>query len=338
MNEELKMKNPILHYYIIVLATMGVIFSGLFSGCSNDKRRLDDGAFIDFAHIATESLKNGGDLTAANTASNEHKDEFDAMLAIMGLDNHNVEAWLKTPAIQAFAHDVDSIMPSNENISYELAYIVSQAEKEGLNIPVKSFATAIWGKPQSIMFADSTMFVALNHYLGFEHPAYSGLPEYRRASKTKENMPYDMAEAMIATAYPFEHTDSSAVINRMIYEGALTAVKMALVKNAKLNEALGYTDEQLQWLEKNEVELWRKMVGSKMIFDLSETVADRLILPSPTTTILSPECPGRAGRYIGYKIVESYLKSQPDVRLVQLLSPNFYGVQNTLTEANYSPR
>lgn len=332
------MKQLILHYYYITaLVIGGIIFCGLLSGCSNDKPRLEEGAFIDFAHIATESLKNGGDLTSANMAANEHKDDFDAMFAIMGIDNHSVDEWLNAPAVQVFANDIDTIFPSNEIILDELAYIVSRAKKENLNLPVKSFATAIWGKPQSIIFADSTMFVALNHYLGSEHPSYSGLPEYRRASKTQEMLPYDIAEALVATAYPFEHSDSSAVINRIVYEGAVTAAKMALVKNAKLSEALGYTDEQLQWLEENESELWRKMVGSKIIFDLSETVANRLISPSPTTTILSPECPGRAGRYIGYKIVESYTKSHPNISLRQLLSPTFYAAHNPLTESNYHP-
>lgn len=326
------------HYYNILLVLVSGIVVGILSGCCHDNPRLEDGAFVDFAHIATESLKNGGDLTAASISANEHKDEFDTMLAIMGLDDNSVEVWLSTPAIRAFAHDVDSILPSNENMSEELAYIVSLAQKENLDLPVKSFATAIWGKPQSIMFADSIMFIALNHYLGSEHPAYSGLPEYRRHGKTLKMMPYDIAEALVATAYPLERNDSTAVINRMIYEGAITAAKMALVKNARLNEALGYTDEQLQWLENNEGELWRKLVGSKMIFDLSETVADRLILPSPTTTVLSPECPGRAGRYIGYKIVDSYRKSHPEVNLEQLLSPTFYAAQNPLTETNYNPR
>ncbi len=310
------------------------------SSCSRDKRALDDNRFADFARIAVECIRNGGDVNMAEAEILNYRQPFEAMLGIMNIDpaaDDAVALWLASPTVTVFANDVDSILPPGNEISNEIAFISDQAAKEGIRLPVNLFATAIWGRPQSILFADSVMFIGLNHYLGSQHPAYAGLPEYRRASKTVEMMPYDIAEALVATAYPFDYNDSTAVVNRMIYDGALTAAKMALVKDAKLSEALGYDDEQLHWLMNNEAELWRKMVGSKMIFDRSSTVADRLLLPAPTTTLLSHDAPGRAGRFIGYRIVESYLKSHRDATISQLLSPEFYGQSNPLVDANYSP-
>lgn len=308
--------------------------------CHEGEKRLAEERYADFGHVAAEYIEGKRDFTTVKTSVAEHQREFWSLLSIAGIEadgDEAVEAWIESPAVKGFAQAVDSLSPSGKEISEALAYAIERAEHDGLTIPIKSFATAIWGKPQSIIFADSTMFVALNHYLGSDHAAYMGLPDYRRASKRPEMAAYDAAEAMVATSYPYEPGDEAAVINRLVYEGALTAAKMRMVKNASLAPALGYSDEQLEWLEKNEREIWRKMLGLNMVFDRSETVADRLTQPAPATTLLSPDCPGRAGRYIGYRIVESYLRSHPDAGLKDVLSKEYYGMENPLSVSNYRP-
>lgn len=150
-------------------------------------------------------------------------------------------------------------------------------------------------------------------------------------------LPYDMAEAMVATSYPFHDVDNPAVINRIVYEGIITEAKMRLVKDARPELALGYSQEEYKMLEKQETEIWRKLVGAKIIFDHSETVADRLLLPAPSSQIIGVDCPGRVGRFIGYKIVRSYLKQHPETSLRELLKGDLYRMSNPLTDAYYNP-
>lgn len=318
---------------IMIRNIAAVLMASLtIAGCEERSSEIDID-FADFAGIALESIKTGTEPEIT------HQDEFEAMSAVMGIapGDDAVKEWLETPAVRFFAQDVDSLMQHDYDLQQQISHIVSEMAETGLDMPVRSFASVIWGRPRSIVFADSVMLIALNHYLGSEHPAYSSLPAYRRQAKNMKMLPYDIAESMVATAYPYEQTDSSSVINRLVYEGALAEAKMKLVKNSSLNEALGYNNDELQWLADNEREIWRKMLSSHMIFDRSETMADRLVSPSPFTTVISPDAPGRAGRYIGYKIVKSYLDSHSDAQLSDVLSPKFYNRANPLIDAQYNP-
>ncbi len=304
-----------------------------------DNRRMESAKVADFAHVASEFMTGQTDIEQAHDYIAHRHSEFDAMYAIMGLDatDDSVASWLSSAPVRWFYNDIDSISPSGETIGRWIGHIVSESQREHLELPAKSFATAIWGKTKSIMFADSVMIVALIHYLGSEHPAYSGMPAYLSTQKSPERIPYDIAEALVATAYPFESSGSTSVINRLIYEGAVTLAKMRLVDNSRLEDALGYTDEELKWLNDNEAELWNKMLTSKMVFDKSETTAEKLLSPAPFTSVLSQSAPGRAGRYIGYKIVMSYVDSHSGTTLQQLLSPPFYGQDNPLKDTGYAP-
>ena len=262
--------------------------------------------------------------------------EYLAMMKVTGCNS--ASEWIRTDAVRVFAPAVDSLGVRTNDVAQELGAILGNAERLGLEIGMKGYATAVWGKPQSILMCDSVMLIALNHYLGAEYEGYSSMPAYRRATKTPKMLPYDMAEALVATRYPYKETEEAKVINRLVYEGILTEAKMQLVADADESGALGYSEEDLKWLEENESEIWRQMVGTKMIFDGSESVAGRLVDPSPATLLISNNTPGRAGRYIGYKIVKAYLDSHPDVGLSGLLNGELYTESNPLSKAGYTPK
>ena len=317
------------------------IFAGILIAACGNKHSVKDADYANFAEIAVESMKMTDEdaIDFAEKEISRHRAEFDAMATVTGLERSGnvTKQWLESPAIRYFGHDVDSVFTDHNKVAEQISGIMNRMSDNGLKIPVGTYATVIWSRPQSIIFADSVMLIALNHYLGSEHPSYSSLPVYRRHLKTPEMLPYDVAEALVATAYPFEERDSTAVINRLVYEGALIMAKMQSVKGATLENALGYTCDELKWLENNERELWHKMLLSHMIFDRSESLTDRLVSPAPFTGVLSSDVPGRAGRYIGYKIIETYIKSHSGVKITDLLSPEFYGKQNPLTDAGYNP-
>lgn len=244
--------------------------------------------------------------------------------------------------VRVFTPDVRRVYPSLDSIERQLGYILGEAKADGLNIPTNQFAAVVWGRPQSVVFVDSVMLIALNHYLGGAYPGYEGMPAYRRRAKTPQMLPYDLAESLVANAYPLQGADDPqhypTLLARMIYEGVLTEAKMRLVPDATLEMALDYSPQQLQWLADNEGNMWRMIVTQQMLYDVSPFIAERLLLPSPGTEALNRNAPGRAGRYIGYRIVRSYLDKYPDTPLGAMLVPNFYADQATLQASGYAPK
>lgn len=254
------------------------------------------------------------------------------------LDRGLVEMWSSSRAVEVFTPLVDSVFRRKPVIAPVLSKILANADCKGLIIPERHYAEVVYGRPESILFVDSVMLVALNHYLGADFEGYSHLPAYMRLVKNKEMLPYDMAEALVATSYPFDGATGSTTLSRLLYEGALGYVKEILVPESETAAALGFTSEQYRWLQKNEKGLWRALVSKGLLFDTSESTASRLVDPAPACSDLFPEAPGRTGRYIGYRMLRSYLKKRnDDIQLEYLLSPEFYNDKNILSEISYNP-
>lgn len=240
--------------------------------------------------------------------------------------------------VDVFQPDVESRLRDLKNSEIAIGTIRDVfAEK----LPCVKFPERVFGivspYEQSIMIADSVVFIGLNHYLGSDYEGYGGFDDYRRRLKTQSRLPYDFAEAIIRTQYPFEPKGASTALSRMAYEGAVALVVCRSVPGATLADALAYGDDDIAWLTDNEANIWRKLIEAKLLFSVDLTVAERLVAPSPHTFIINAEAPGRVGRYVGYKVADSYMQSHPEVSFEYLLSPDFYSSASILVDAGYKP-
>lgn len=188
---------------------------------------------------------------------------------------------------------------------------------------------------QSIFIADSMMFVGLNHYLGSDYPGYGYFEPYQRIVKTPQHLPYDIAESYLLSEYPYIRSNDATVLNILLYNGVIIYAMMQLVPNADLAEALGYSEEQLRWAERNEKDAWNALISRNLLYSANQHDANRLVNPSPVTSILHQESPGRLGRYIGYKIVKNYVSNHANVDLSWLLSADFYNSIQSLIDSKY---
>ena len=263
--------------------------------------------------------------------------EYEAFMKVVGADASAPEQWAASPVVKVFTPDVDSVFTSLKPLEAALGGILARAPAEGVELPRRRYAAVVWGRPESIMFCDSVMLIALNHYLGADYAGYTGMPVYRRASKTPERLPLDVAEALLGTQYPYEPSQDATVLSRLLYEGAQAALRMRVAACSAV-DALGYTDQEYALLSDHESELWQMLVGRGLLYSTLPSDADRLVEAAPSTAILAQQAPGRAGRFIGYRIVEAYLSSHPGVSPVELLAPAFYRSESALRESGYTGR
>lgn len=254
------------------------------------------------------------------------------------MNEETVGSWASSRAVEVFTPLVDSVFGSSRMTKKYIGRILGEARDAGLDIPRRRYAEVVYGRPESVLFVDSVMLIAMNHYLGSDFAGYSHLPLYMRLVKTPDMLPYDLAEALVATSCPYEEREDATVLSRILYEGALAYARTTLTGDNNPQKALGYTPEQYRWLRDNEENLWESLVAKGLLFDTSQSTASRLVDPAPSVPELMPGAPGRAGRFIGYRMVLSYLDNKNGERnLAYLLSPSFYHNPAILSSISYNP-
>lgn len=300
-----------------------VLSAGLISACVSCSQKKEKGADIGRLDIELR------DMASCDTPrlSDANLPGARLMFRAMGYDTVTGDLlrwWSTSDAVTVFQPDVDSVYPDLSPLSRQLAAITASAKKNGLDLPEMQFYTIVWGKPQPLMRDSDVMIIALNHYLGKDYEGYSHWEEYRRAAKTPEMLPYDVAAALVATQIPMTSTASSTLLDWLLYEGALVEARLMLVDNPDVAAALGFTPEQLRWCEENYDAMMREVASRRMLYDTDPVLIDRMLAPSPASPLMANRAPGRVGRYIGYRLVQDYVRKHPSATLKEImtLTPN----------------
>ncbi len=248
-----------------------------------------------------------------------------------------IAVYARTPAVEVFAPDVAARMPDITEYETALGYVraILAQKLPGLKFPAHIYGMVTPFR-QSVVMSDSVLFLGLNHYLGTDYPGYAGFDEYVLRDKVSMRIPMDVAEAIVASAYPYEFSgDGETVLSRMVYDGAIVAVVLGCVPDKTLADVLGWDAEELKWVEENESNIWSAIVERGLLYSTDRMDSERLVGPSPATSVLHADAPGRIGRYIGYRIVKSYLENNLDVKLSDVLSPGFYKSRTVLMDSGY---
>lgn len=322
---------------IVVLLAMGLLW---LAGCTSDNDRMGNRVPVVRLDRILASYA-GCDSVRQVVVLDSVRIEADAMFAVLGIDSVTpslLDSWSRSRVVEVFQPAVDSVYPNINEVAANLGYIMEAARRELPDLPHFTFASVVWGNPRPVVRVDSVILIALNHFLGPEYPGYASWPEYRRVNKTPRQLPYAVAAAITATQYPMEMGDEATLLNWMLYEGALVEARMRLVPDARLDEALGYSPEELKFAEDNIAAIWQEMSIQRMIYDTDPLNIDRMVSASPSSPVLMSKAPGRIGAYVGYRIVKAYLTKFPDTTLAQLLSKDFYGSQQSLIKSGFSSR
>ncbi len=239
---------------------------------------------------------------------------------------------------EVFGPDVESRLPQLSAQELELEEARSNLAER---LPEVKFPAEVYGiitpYRQSVVMVDSVMLIGLNHYLGADYEGYNSFGA-ERVQKTPERIAVEAVSALVMDQYPFEaETSGASLLQMMLYDGAVTAAVKAALPEKEMAALLGMDADALSQAHNEEREIWRAMAEKGLLFSTDASVNARLMMPAEHSDRIYPGCPGRAARYIGWRIVESYLKSNPQAKLSDLLKPEFYNSPDALRLSAYNP-
>jgi len=203
--------------------------------------------------------------------------------------------------------------------------------------------TFISGFNASIIIDTNILGIGLDRYLGTECEYYNqlGLPEYERTNMYKGKIVTDCMFAWVSTEWYFNKEGIKKklvnnVLNNIIHEGKLVYLVKSLVPREDISIIMGFSADQMKFCRRNEKQMWTYLIEHKLLFNSNRMTVNKLIGEAPFTSYFPSDSPGRAAVWIGYRIVEQYMRKNPDLTLTDLMENNDY--QLILEGSGYNPR
>jgi len=161
-----------------------------------------------------------------------------------------------------------------------------------------------------VIYADSLLLISLDMYLGKESNIYEDFPNYIKINFTKDHLIVDVAKAFANVQIPL--SSDRTFISRIIQKGKEMYVLDAYLPKLSDAEKIGYTQEQINWADFNDQDIWKYFVQNKLLFSSDPELSRRFVDNAPFSKFYQAndnETPGRIGVWFGWQIVRAYMQN-----------------------------
>ncbi|MBP5582811.1 MAG: hypothetical protein J6X43_02505, partial [Bacteroidales bacterium] len=203
---------------------------------------------------------------------------------------------------------------------------------------IPEFYTFITGVNYSMAIDSNIIAIGIDKYLGKDNDFYNSMTieSYIKRNMVPEKIPADAMRALAESEFP-DGFEEDYLLATMIQCGRYQYFVKCMLPDEPDTLLWGFTQKQLEFCEKSEGEFWKYLISTEnMLFSSDYMMQKRFIDDGPFTIVFTKESPARVGQWIGFKIVESFMKNNPDVSLSDLFA--IRSSKEIMSKAKYNPK
>ena len=190
----------------------------------------------------------------------------------------------------------------------------------------------------SVYIYDEILFVNVDMYLGAENHYYKAideLPLYIAERCDPLYLPIDIFKKALVYKH-LESAPNATLLETMITEGKKLYFTEMMFPNVHERFIIGYSEEKYKWASYYLGNVWSYIIEKNELFGKGEALTRCYIEEAPFTKPFGNDSPGRIGTFIGWKLIQSYMKNNPEVTLPDLMKETDY--QKILNSSKFKPQ
>lgn len=190
------------------------------------------------------------------------------------------------------------------------------------------------GFKENVIVFENLISLSCDKYLGSD---YSGYQEFFQPYQLQEMQPKmivrDYLKAWLISAVRKKNTTKVDFLSATIEEGKTLYILSVLLPDYDSNDLIGYTKEQFVWAKDNEKEIWKTIIKQNHLYTTDYLTINKYIEEAPYTSTISNQSPGQIGCWLGWQIVDAYMKKYKKT-MMDLVDMD---AQTILKESKYNP-
>ena len=191
------------------------------------------------------------------------------------------------------------------------------------------------GFNRSVLMNGKFIALGTDLYLGSDYPSYKDLSyDYLLVNMRRESVATDLVSATLFRMFVMD-SSKDRLLDNMIFRGKVMYLLSVFMPNEKPEDLMGYTPEQWKWCKSYKKEIWGTIIENKDLFSTNMLLISKYMNDAPFTAPVSQDSPGRLGTWLGWQIVDSYMRKNQNIGLKNLMDENNY--QKILEESGFKP-
>jgi len=242
---------------------------------------------------------------------------------------------LNTNEIDSLFLEVEQEFGEMEDIrlQFENAFRHLKYYYPALKIP--KIQTVVSSIANDLYISDSLIIIGIDYYLGpngkyrpLNIPAYI-LKRYQKDYLVPQIM------LMYSTYFNETNLEDQTTLADMIYYGKAYYLAKNTMPCTPDSIFTGYTSFETIDIDEHEPVIWASILENEVLYERNPFVKDKFLSERPKTLEIGENCPGRIGRWLGWRIIKKYSEENPAVSIPELMKMN--DAQKIFGESKYKP-
>ena len=244
---------------------------------------------------------------------------------------HKLVNYYSEPTLKKLYQESVSRYDTVDVIAKELGESFAYLHDQFPMMQIPAVYMHVSGFNQNVLVGDSLLSISIDKYMGEDYPLYQDFfYPYQRHRMTNAMVVPDYLSGWLMAEFPFSGKDN-VLLDRMIYEGKLKYIISHALPNVTPTNLMGYNKEEWKWCEDHEQQIWKTIIERKNLYTPDIGTTGQYFEPAPST-FLSDQAPGLIGTWMGWRIVDKYMKESKNT-LLQLIHNE--DAQAILTASQY---
>jgi gliding motility-associated lipoprotein GldB len=200
---------------------------------------------------------------------------------------------------------------------------------------VPKIYTFVSGFSNDFYIDDNIIVIGLDYFLPQDHPFQpDDLPQYITKRYQRE---YLVPTLVTAISSKFNYTDMSdnTLLAEMVFYGKAYHFTKTILPCTPDSLIIGYSQDDIVASYANEKLIWSHFVENELLYETNPFEIRKYTGEAPFTDEISPDAPGRIGRWVGWNIVDDYAESK-NVSLPELMAER--NATQIFRQSGYKPR
>ncbi|MCL2168198.1 MAG: hypothetical protein FWH59_03620 [Lentimicrobiaceae bacterium] len=188
----------------------------------------------------------------------------------------------------------------------------------------------------SVYIYDNILFVNVDMYLGADNSYYraAGIPLYIAERCNPVYLPIDIFKRALVYKY-LQNPPRTTLLEVMITEGKKLYFTQMMFPALHERFIIGYSEKKYDWAKLHLGNIWNYIIEKNELFGKEEALMRSYIEDAPFTKQFGNDSPGRLGSFMGWKLIQSYMKNNPNITLPELMQEFDY--QKILNLSKFKP-
>lgn len=282
------------------------------------------------------------ELTREKLLYNQEKypDFSAAMFDNMGFQNQDqmVEELLKIhgdSGMQELYQEVKDHFDTIENIELSLVNAFRGIKHHYPDFKIPKVYTFVTGFGSDLIVNEDIIVIGLDYFLPEDHPFQPVDLPYYILKRYNENHLVPTIVTALSSQFNRTTMKDRTLLAEMIFYGKAYHFTKTILPCTPDEYIIGYETKEILGSYANEELIWGHFIENELLYETNPFEIRRYTGEAPFTDVISPDAPGRIGRWLGWNIVDDYLINN-DLSLQALMKQD--DAREIFRKSGYKPR